>query len=462
MPPDAEPLSAKGRRVPLSLISIYCLPTVGAGFMYLLVALYLMKFATDVLGISPAAMGTIFGLSRIWDAISDPVVGYWSDRTHTRMGRRRPWILASIVPIFAAYLMLWSPPADLSGDALLVWVTVGVFGFYTAMTVFAVPHLSLGAELTRDHHDRSRIFGIRHIGWTLGSVTALAGMGLLIGAEHEGAAEVRSVARELALGVAIVTAVMLAIPALRLRERADFQDRGPRNPYAAFRDVLTNVHARLLIAVTFVEHLGSATMSVVTLYIAQYVIGMPELAPLFILSYMIPSIVSVPMWLPIARRFGKKQLWIFSLLLTGFSFGSMFFLGEGDIVMICVLAAFAGLAAGAGGTLAPSVQADVIDVDEYQTGERKEGAYFATWNFVYKSSTGIMLMVTGFVLEFSGFVPNAPQTEEVKLALRSLFALFPMVCYVVGALILSRFALTETEHARIRRELEARRPVSKH
>ena len=143
------------QRLPLSAILVYSLPTVGAGFMFLLIGLYLMKFATDVLLIPPAAMGFIFGASRIWDAISDPVAGYLSDRTRHRSGRRRPWIFVSIFPIGAAYLMAWSPPASLTGDSLILWMGVGVFGFYSAMTIFIVPHMSLGAELTADYHDRS-------------------------------------------------------------------------------------------------------------------------------------------------------------------------------------------------------------------------------------------------------------------------------------------------------------------
>ena len=440
----------------MSVIATYCLPTVGCGFMFLLFALYLMPFSTDVLGISPAVIGVILFASRIWDAVSDPLAGYWSDRTRSRMGRRRPWILASIVPIAAAYLMVWNPPANLSENALLVWMTVGIFGFYSAMTIFIVPHTSLGAELTPDYFDRNRIFGVRHAGWMLGSAAAVGGMYMLIGARQESVEAVRDVAAELAVFVSIVTALTLAFTGLRLRERPDFQGRGARHPYGAFADVLRNPHARLLIIVYFVENLGAATISVLALYIAEYVIGAPELAPMLILSYMIPSIVSVPLWIPVSRLIGKKRLWLASMLLTGVSFGAMIFFGEGDILGICVFSALAGFSAGAGGTIAPSIQADVIDFDEYRTGERKEGAYFATWNLVYKSSTGITFLLAGLVLQVSGFVPNLEQTEDVKWALRTLFAGFPFVCYMVGSAIFSRFSLGEEEYARIRAELDRR------
>ena len=98
----------------------------------------------------------------------------------------------------------------------------------------------------------------------------------------------------------------------------------------------------------------------------------------------------------------------------------------------------------------------VIDYDELKTGQRKEGAYFAAWNFVYKLATGITLILTGIVLEAAGFAPNQAQTESAQTALRVLYALFPLTCYLVGAALLTRFRLDEREHARIRRELDAR------
>jgi GPH family glycoside/pentoside/hexuronide:cation symporter len=121
-----------------------------------------------------------------------------------------------------------------------------------------------------------------------------------------------------------------------------------------------------------------------------------------------------------------------------------------------IMAAFAGLAAGCGGTIGPSVQGDVIDYDEHVTGERKEGSYFAAWNFVYKSALGIMLLMTGFALEFSGFVPNQEQTMEVQLVMVGLYGLFPLVCYVVGALLFSRFKLDEKAYQKIRQDLDER------
>jgi GPH family glycoside/pentoside/hexuronide:cation symporter len=135
----------------------------------------------------------------------------------------------------------------------------------------------------------------------------------------------------------------------------------------------------------------------------------------------------------------------------------MFFWGEGDWIPIALLATLGGVGGGCGPVIAPSIQSDIIDYDEYMTGQRKEGAYFAAFSFAFKGSAGLTLMFTGFVLQFSGFEPNVEQTETAKLAIRSLFALFPMVSLWCGALLLSRFALNREEHAEVRNALDARR-----
>lgn len=430
--------------------------------MYLILSLYVMKFSTDVLLIAPAVMGAIFSLSRIWDAISDPLVGYLSDRTSFRLGRRRTWILASCLPISIGFYAVFAPPASMQGADLTLWMTVAIIGFYSAMTLFFVPHMALGAELSTDYHERSRLFGVRHVFFTLGSILSLAVMYALINEEFAEGGNVRQMAREYALLAISVMVVLVIYAATALRERPDFQNRQQGGPLQAFRDIWGNPHARLLITVTFIENVGSAAIAALTLYISQYVVGAPAMAPLIILAFMVPSTVFVPVWIPLSKRFGKIKVWMCGMVLTGVSFGGMFILPFLDsldhrLTLIIVLAAFAGLANGCGGTLGPSLQGDVIDYDEYETGERKEGSYFAAWNFVYKSALGVMLLLTGFVLDFAGFVPNVEQTMQVKIAMVSLYGLFPLVCYTIGAILFSRFKLDEQAYQVIRAELDARR-----
>ncbi len=442
--------------VKLKTMILYGPPPVGAGYMFCIVSLYVMKFSTDVLLIAPAVMGLIFGISRFWDAISDPLVGYLSDKTNSRWGRRRPWLFWSVIPVFVSFWMVTAPPESLTGMPLILWMGAGVILFYSAQTMFIVPHMSLGAELSDDYHERNKIFGARHAGWVLGYISALATMYWLIKAEQAGPEQVRALAGAQSIYAGIFSAILLLACVYGIRERSEFAGRGAEKPWTAAKDIWQNSHARLLLIVIFIENLGGAVITILTLYNAQYVLKAPTMAPFFILAYMVWSLILVPIWMPLARRVGKKRLWIYSMVVTGFAFGGMFFLNEGDDLILIVLASIAGAAGGCGGTINPSIKSDVIDYDEYQTGERKEGAYFAAWYFVTKSAYGVMLTVTGFALGIVGFMPNVEQTEGVILMMKFLYGGIPFIFYLAGAFLLMRFAFNEKEHGEIVAQLEAR------
>ena len=450
------------RKVPLGTTIAYGMPGLGAGYMYLLMSLYVMKFSTDVLLIAPAVMGVIFSISRIWDAVSDPIAGYLSDRTTFKFGRRRTWILISFIPISFGFLAVFSPPESMQGQSLDLWMMIAILSFYSAITLLNVPHMALGAELSEDYHERTRLFGVRHIGFTLGSILALVSMSLLISEENNPDGDVRQLAGSLAFYAIGAMSLMIFFAVSKLKENPEFQNRVNKNPFKAFRDVWINPHAKILIIVLFIENLGGAVIGVLTLYVTQYIVEAPAWAPLIIFAYMLPSALSVPLWIPLSRRFGKIRLWVFSLAFTGISFGGIFIIPFLDsitdrLIVMFIGAALGGMAAGCGGAIGPSVKGDVIDYDEYLTGERKEGSYFAALNFVFKSATGIMLLVTGFVLQFSGFIPNQPQTMEVKIALISLYGLVPLVFYSLGAYLLyKKFKFGEKEHAAIKQQIQER------
>jgi GPH family glycoside/pentoside/hexuronide:cation symporter len=224
----------------------------------------------------------------------------------------------------------------------------------------------------------------------------------------------------------------------------------------SFADVFRNRHARLLLVVFGIETFGAASIGMLVPYLVEYVVPMRELMTLLIATYIVPQFALTPLWIRLARRFGKKRLWLFSMFLSALAFAGFLPIQEPG-PMIWILAFTLGVAGGCGAVVAPSVKADVIDYDELQTGERKEGAYLAIWNLVRKSAGSLTAFVTGWALQMSGFEPGVEQTEDAKLAIRVLFSLVPASCYLVGTLLFARFAFNEREHAEVRAALEERR-----
>ena len=287
--------------IPNSRIVIFCSPIIGVFLAAYLLNFYLLKFSTDVLLISPAVIGTVLLLARVWDAVTDPAFGWLSDRTHSSLGRRRPWLLASALPLGASIVMLWSPPTSLEGTSLTAWIGIAVILFFTAYTAFRVPHMAMAAELSRGYHDRTRVFGIMQATESIGLLSAAIAVVFL-----EQAEDPRSFARLLSMAIGAFAVVMVVIVVLRLRERAEFFGRGGTHPFRAFRDVFNNPHAVVLVGVFFLEQFGFAILLALIPYLSDYLLNTPGSTGIYLFGAIGAALVSIPVWLKLWTS--KKNL----------------------------------------------------------------------------------------------------------------------------------------------------------
>jgi len=435
---------------------VYAVPATAFSFYLFFTQFYFLKFATDVLLAAPAAMGLLFGAGRLWDAVSDPLVGHWSDRTRRPGGRRRPWMLAGIPLLAGSFAMVWIPPAGLSGGALVAWSALALVLFYSAYTVYSIPHLSLGVELSDDHHERTRVFGAQRMAFVVGMMVAFGAIGAVTNAEDP-----RRAAAVTAGGAAVVASALLLLAPLRLRER--HRERAPASgsPFGSLARVLRNPHARLLLAAWLAEGFGGGVLGVLAPYVAEYVLRRPDLIAVLPAFFVVAGVAAIPVWVRLSRRFGKRPMWCLALAGNALFFAGTFFVHAGDVALLCALLAGAGASYAAGGALGQSMLADTVDWDELHTGERSEGAYAAAWGFAIKLSVGLMVAVTGVVLQLAGFQPNVEQTAAAETALRALFAGAPVLAALVSLALLWRFRLDEAAHARVLSELEARRAAGR-
>jgi len=465
-PAVAQGPSAK---LPFRTVLVYGLPALGLSVPNILLGLYFFKFATDVLLVAPGVLGLLVGFSRLWDAVSDPVAGYFSDRTQSRMGRRRPWMLVGGITLAVSIVLLWAPPAGLEGVWITAWVAVGLLLLTTASTVFGVPYGALGAELTTDHHDRTRLFAYRTVIGGVGTTLALAAFYLLLEAEKPEESWLGLGSREVALGVAIVGSAIALTSILTLvaliRERPDYQTRGPDRIFGAFYDVFSNRHAQLLLFVFTVQTFGTASMGMLAAYLFQYILKAPNwMAAVFIAAFVVPMAASIPLWVRVSRRYGKARsytatLWVLGVLycLLYFGLGDWEFEGHPEVIAVsCLCAGVLGIVSACGYVVAPSIKADIIDYDEYRTNQRKEGAYLAAWSFVQKSAAALAAMLLGAVLQVVGYTPGEEQSGQTQFAIMALISFVPGSAYLVAAFLFRRFHLDEAEHARIRAALDAR------
>lgn len=450
-----SPKTAQGgeERVPFSVVFGFSVPVAAMSMVFTPFGLYWMKYGTDVLLVAPGALGVIRFLASLWDAVSDPLIGNLTDRTKTRWGRRRPWIVIGAVPLALTYVLVWSPPASLEGFGLVLWIGVAYLLYETASTAVFVPYQALGFEISEGHHDRTRVFAWQKLIGAAGSAGGLLVLYLLLNASDK-----RAMAFDLAVVAGICIAAAMVYAARTVPERESYQERGSASITRAFSDVFHNPHARIFLAASTIEAFGIAIVPGLVMYVLDDVLGDESSIYTILAIYMGLQFGLIPLWVRLSHVVGKKTLWLSGMGVStlGFAITTMIEPGAYGAMYASIICLAVGL--GISTVIAPSVTADIVDADELRTGQRKEGSYAGVMNFIRKLGLSLAAVVAGFGLELSGYDPQAEvQSQSVQTAIVWMAGGIPFFCYTIGAILFARFGLTTQEHARIRRELAKRR-----
>jgi len=217
--------------------------------------------------------------------------------------------------------------------------------------------------------------------------------------------------------------------------------------------VLRNREARILVAVFFLELLGYQAFVVMLPYVTEYVLETPGATAYYLFAAILTTLVTLPVWIPWSRRFGKVSVWGASLAVKTVVFLGMGFVGPGDWLAIAALTTVFGAATGGGAVLGPSLKADVVDSDEANTGERKEGTFFAAWGLAIKMAVGCAILISGTLLSAVGFRPNESQSPEALLGIRAAVSALPVACHLLALALLVRLRMDEDDHAEVLRRI---------
>lgn len=435
----------------------YALPALALAVIGIPVYVFLPKFYTDTIGIDISTVGFLLLAVRLFDAVTDPVIGYLSDKSATVFGRRRPFMAFGALGLSLSLLFLFIPPASPRVDPVFrfgFWL-FALFFFWTLVTI---PYESLGPELTKDYHERTTLFGLRDGFLILGTLVAAAFPALinqLMGVFHRTVTEPGRFSI-MAFTYAPLILLSCAFCIWHVRENTlvqkfkhDFVLKG------AFNIFRNRPFLILLVAYT-ISAFGSNLPATLILYYVEYVLEAGN-AELFLLIYFLTGILFLPLWIAISRRIGKRNAWIMSMVINTGAFAGVFFLGPGDSHIYGVLVFFSGIGFGAGLALPSSIQADVIDYDELKTGQRREGRYIGLWSVSKKLSAAFGIGIGLLLLGNTGYTPNVPQGKETADMLRILYALVPCLCNAFAILIICFYPITEKYHAQIRDEIKKKR-----
>jgi GPH family glycoside/pentoside/hexuronide:cation symporter len=466
--PTAGP--APGARLAVGVKLAYGMPAFAGAAMAVPIAVHMTKFYSDTVGVALGFIALAQALARAFDAITDPLMGWISDRTNTRWGRRRPWIFvgAPIAVIF--FVMLFSPPSDLDPARAVAWFTASIFGFFVLNTIYGIPHYGLGPELTSDYHERNSLFAYREGCIMLGTMLAAAVPSIAIGQLRRRGVSQAEAERVVYTYFAVVCSALMVLlywwMCYRVRENPEYYTRKPNPLIPGVRRVLRNRPFRILLACYLITSLTGAIPGIFMPYYLQYVLGLENWSDHLgggLLTYFGAGFLSVPLfWLRLMKRYGKKPIWLSNFVLGMTASSSLFAIpsfwsGADALVPVYVVLAWAGAAFGCGFVVGPSIQADVIDYDELYTGKRREAQYGALWAIATKFAVIPSASIALSVMATAGFEPNVEQTETVQWTIRAIYGLAPASMLIVGLCVAVFFPINERIHRSIIAGIQAHR-----
>ena len=440
------------RGLPRGTIVAYAMPAIALGVPTIPVFVYLPSFYADTLGLGLTAVGFALFAIRLFDIISDPIVGILSDRVATPFGRRRPWIVLGAPVAGVALIKLFDPPSGANVEYLLLWGAL----LYAGWTLVAIPYITWGAELSPDYHQRTRVTGLREAVMLAGVVLAAVVPAVLTSLGHAQAEALRAIGwLAIALGVPALVFFFAKVPERDFAQGHAETGRKGKTGWRSYAQLLRNRPFVFLLIAWFVNGLANGIPAALFLIYLNHGLHADERTQgILVLGYFLSGIVAIPFWLRLSRRIGKHRAWCLAMLLACAAFAFVPFLQPGDSHIFFAICLITGATLGADLSLPPAMQADVADYDRLRFGAERTGTLFALWNLATKLALAAAVVIAFPLLSALGFDLQAPRGDSPSLALPMIYAGFPVVLKLIVTAMVWHFPLTAVRQATIRRRLE--------
>ena len=432
----------------------YGLGDTASHFVWDMVGFWLLIFYTDVYKIPAAAAGTIMLIARFWDMGIDPAIGVISDRTQTRWGKFRPYILFGAVPYAVlAVLTFTTPNFGETGKIIYACATYALL--MTAYAAVNIPYSSLAAVMTSDTYERAGVNQYRFICAFTGQLV-VTGLPLTLAKYFGGGNEAMGYQHTLIL-FGCLSVVFFFITFMTTKERVKPSKSLEGSVGEDLGNLFKNRPWIILAIVGIVSFVMFAMQNAAIAFYFKYYIGKEDSVQLFNVIGTIALIVALPFSKPLARRFGNKNVFIGSSLISGVFFISLYLPGEKGIITIYTLNILAKMAYAPAVPLLWTMIADSADYSEWKSGRRATGLYFSAATFAQKAGWGIGAAIAGCLLTAFDYVPDAKQTQTALTGIKLLVSVIPGILYMSCALFMLGYNIDSQTTDQMKRDLETRR-----
>jgi GPH family glycoside/pentoside/hexuronide:cation symporter len=416
----------------------------GSNLFFTMMGIHLMRFFTDTAQLGALLAGIALWIGKICDAITDPTVGYLSDRTRSKWGRRRPWMfVGAILLLLTMILQFTNPHLQNNQTALFIWMTLAWCLLTTAYTMVNIPYCSLIPELASDFHERTILNAYRTAfaigGTALGSIGVASLLGFYAD-KNTGWTIAGAVMGTVMLVTALITVFVIKEP--KDSATLAMPEKGLLKQYlSAFKQK----PVRFALFPWLLHITGITVIQTVLIYYFTYIYnneGAFNYAFAFLLG---SSLIFVPVCTLVSKKIGKKLTYNIGMGIFAAAVLVFFFVGNGrgEEIMYATMAV-AGIGLSTQYVMPYALVPDIVDYDFIDRGENREGIFFSMWTFMSKVGQALAFLITGTVLWLFGYVPNAAQTDLSKLGLRLMMGPIPTFFFVAGMVILSFYPITRT------------------
>ncbi|NMB61587.1 MAG: MFS transporter [Chloroflexi bacterium] len=444
------------QKLPAKTKIFYGIGDLGNAIINSAIQFYLLKFYTDVALILPALAGNALLVGKIWDAVNDPIFGWLTDRTNSKVGRRRVFMLFGAIPLGIAIALLWFIPKGLSLNMTFLWIAFTFILFDTLWTLTNVPYYALTSELTDDYDERSSLTTTRMV---MAVPAYLVGVALtpviagLFALERTGWGYVGII-------YGSICAIVLLISAAGLKERQKvLKAKAKTNVWQSIKAALSNKPFQRLCIAYFVINLSFALVKTLMAYYLEYQLLMESEISLVMGLMLICVTISLPFWKKLSEKLDKGPAYALGMVIGALAVGISFFLTPEQRIWIYPVAVLAGIGFGSQWIFPWAMVADVVDYDRVETGEFRSGMYYGIWGLATKISEALAISGIGWMLTGFGYVANVAQTEHSLFGIRLFFGPIPAIVILVMLPMLIWYPITRKKHAEIRAKLEKMEPV---
>ena len=431
---------------------LYALPFLTISFAIFPVFSLVIPFYSTELAIPLEIVGLILVLTRLTDVITDPIIGRWSDKTKSRFGRRKPFVAIGVPLMMLSVWMVFVPGETASTASFFFWM----FVLYLAYTFISLPYGSWGAELSSNYDERSTVKAYRGMAEMIGTMIALS-VPLVL--SFFGVIETRSYLFVLAILFVVIQPVLFSITLSKLREPEPPQIAPRKIGFLGQMRVLGSNKPLLALCVGFIFFfIGLAIGASLNLIFMTEYLEAQHLFPLAIFLENLVGVLAIPLWVFLSKRYGKHIATVIAITWFTSLTCLTWLLGPGDGYYFVAIIALRGATLSALFFLGAAMMADVVDVDELESGEQRTGLFFGIFGMLLKLAGTLGVLLASFIPPMFGFQPsNEVHTPEALNGLRVVFAFVGAPFAVIAAILFTVYPLNKSRQQAIQADLEAMR-----